>query len=79
MEEITEIFLDILNQSPSVDIAEAEFKRRLVDEPELRQLYRTYCREERISERRGFLAFCENYLEGQNEMWESLDDFDNRE
>lgn len=79
MEEITEIFLAIIDQSPSVDIAEAEFKRRLVDEPELRRLYREYCQEEGVSERRGFLDFCEAYIDGQNEMWNSLDDFDNQE
>ena len=79
MEEITEIFLAIINQSPSIDRAEAEFKRRLIDEPDLRLLYRTYCSEEGVSERRGFLDFCETYVEGQNEMWKSLDDFDNQE
>lgn len=79
MEDITEIFLDIIEQCPSLDMAESEFKRRLVDEPALRKLYREYCREEGISESRGFVTFCENYIEGQNEMWKSLDDFDNIE
>lgn len=79
MDEITEIFLAIINQSPSIDIAESEFRRRLIDEPELRKQYKSYCEDEGVSERRGFLEFCENYIESQNEMWNSLDDFDNQE
>lgn len=79
MENITDLFLTIIHQSHSSDMAEAEFRRMLVDDPALRRQYREYCREEGCSERRGFLDFCENYFENQNDVWNSLSDFDNQE
>ncbi len=60
-------------------MAEAEFKRTLVDDPELRRNYRNYCREVGTSEKNGFLDFCEEYMAGQDSVWESLNDFDNQE
>lgn len=77
--DITEIFISILNEAPRLDIAEAEFKRRLVDDPELRKSYKEYCREQGSSERNGFTDFCEEYLADQNAMWDSLNDYDNEE
>lgn len=79
MTEITDLFISILNEAPSIDMAEAEFKCRLVDDPELRRQYREYCREQGVSERRCFLDFCEEYWENRDEAWNSLSDFDNQE
>ncbi|MDE6437529.1 MAG: hypothetical protein K2K69_08495, partial [Muribaculaceae bacterium] len=79
MEDLIEFFITILKQSDSVDIAEAEFKRQLVDDAELRRQYREYCRENGTSEKRGFLDFCEEYVENQDSIWESLSDYDNQE
>ena len=76
MEDITEYFIHILNQSPSYDIAEAEFKRQLADDEELRRSYKEWCAENGTSEKRGFLDFCEEYLEDQNSIWQSLNDYD---
>lgn len=79
MEDITDLFLSIIKQSDSYEMAEAEFRRTLVDEPDLRRQYREYCRENGTSEKRGFLDYCEEYMEGANEMWDSLNDYDNQE
>ncbi len=79
MEDITELFVKIIKESPGIDMAEAEFKRTLVDDPELRRNYRNYCREVGTSEKNGFLDFCEEYMAGQDSVWESLNDFDNQE
>lgn len=79
MENITDLFMTIIHQSPSIDIAESEFRKMLVDDPELRRSYREYCREIGSSERRGFLDFCDTYMESQDDVWNTLSDFDNIE
>ena len=59
MEDITELFNSIIEEAPSLDIAESEFKQSLIDNPELRKAYREYCREQGSSEKRGFLDYAE--------------------
>lgn len=79
MEDITELFISIIQQSHSADMAEAEFRRTLVDDPSLRKVYKEYCHEVGSSERRGFLDFCHAYMESQDEVWNTLSDFDDQE
>lgn len=77
MNDITEYFIHIIEQSPSYDIAEAEFKRAIADDDELRAAYRQWCHEVGSSEKCGFLDFCEEYRADRNEIWNSLSDYDN--
>lgn len=79
MDNITDIFVHILEQSPRMDIAQAEFARLLVDDIELRRAYRSYCRENGVSERDGFSEFCEEYYAEKGGIWDVLEDFDNQE
>lgn len=79
MEDIEDLFISIIKQSHSADLAEAEFKRSLVDDEELRHRYKEYCREIGTSERNGFLDFCDEYMAGQDEVLDSLSDYDNQE
>lgn len=76
MEDITEYFISLLHQHQSVDIAEAEFKRAIADDDELHDLYRQWCHQEGDSEKNGFVNFCRDYLDDRNEIWESLNDYD---
>ncbi len=76
MEDITDLFLDILHQADSVDVAEAEFKKMIGADSELHARYREWCHEVGSSERNGFLDFCEEYLEQRDEIWDSLSDSD---
>lgn len=76
---LTELFEHILNQSPMLDDAEAEFKRMTGEDPDLRRQYREWCHEMGYSERNGFRDYCQEYLDGQNEIWDSLTDYDNEE
>lgn len=79
MEDLFEYFVNILKQSDSIDIAESEFKRSLIDDDDLKRRYREYCREIGTSEKHGFLDFCEEYMQHQDSIWESLSDYDNQE
>lgn len=79
MQDLEEFFISIINQSQSADLAEAEFKRALVDDDDLRRRYKQYCREIGTSEKNGFMDFCDEYFAGQDEVWNTLSDYDNQE
>lgn len=76
MEDITEYFINLLNEHQSLDIAESEFKRSIAEDEDLRAEYREWCHQEGHSEKNGFMDFCREYLEDRNEIWESLNDYD---
>lgn len=75
--DITDLFLELIRQTGSIDMAEAEFKKRIGDDEDLHQSYREWCHEVGSSERRGFMDFCDEYLDSQDSIWDALDnDFD---
>ena len=51
MDDIIELFISTIKEAPSIDIAEAEFKRQLIDDPDLRKAYKEYCNEQGTSEK----------------------------
>lgn len=73
-QHITDFFNDLLREYGSVDIADAEFKKQLHEEPALRDRYREWCHEVGSTEKNGFLDYCEEYLESQESIWENLKD-----
>ena len=73
MKSITEIFVEYLDNYGSVDIAESEFKKNIQKTPEAS---RQWCSDEGSSEKNGFFDFAEEYLSNQNEVWDSLTDYD---
>ena len=77
--EITSIFDDYLTHYKSVDIAERAFKQALADDSDLHAAYREWCHIVGSSEKHGFADYCEEYIERQNEVWDSLNDFDDEE
>lgn len=79
MEDITDLFISIIRQSPSIDMAEAEFNRTLSDDEQLRRDYRQWCRQQGVTERRGFLDYCEEYWADRNEVWDVLTDYNDDE
>lgn len=74
MEHITDFFNEMLQQYGSIDIAEAEFKKLVHENPELRERYREWCHEVDSSEKKGFLDYCEEYFESQDSIWDNLKD-----
>lgn len=79
MEDIRDLFVSLIEEHGSADIAEAEFRHMLIDDPALRKLYKAYCREEGTTERRAFQEFFESYSEEEGVVWESLNDYDDIE
>lgn len=76
MIDITEIFHNVLSQFGSVDIAEAEFKKMIHEDPELKQAYREWCHEVGSSEKNGFFDYCDEYMDSQDSIWDTLNDYD---
>ena len=76
MEDITDYFISLLQEHRSVDIAEAEFKRAIAEDDELRAEYRQWWHEVGNSEKYGFVDFCKEYLEDQDQVWQSLSEYD---
>ncbi len=76
MNDITQIFHDMLTQHHSVDIAEAEFKKLINEDSDLRDQYREWCDAVGSSEKNGFRDYCDEYMESQDSIWDSLNDFD---
>ena len=76
IEDITEYFINIINQTQSIDMAEAEFKRNMAEDDDLRNAYRDWCHEVGSTEKKGFLDFCDEYVDSRNEVWDSLTDYD---
>lgn len=75
--DITEYFMELIRQAGSIDMAEAEFKKRIGEDEELRREYRDWCHEVGSSERQGFFDFCDEYLDRQDSIWDTLDnDYD---
>lgn len=76
MNDITEIFDHYLSHCDSIDVAESEFKKHLHEDQELRNLYREWCHNVGSTEKNGFLDYAEEILDSQNEVWDTLNDFD---
>lgn len=76
MDELEDYFRDLITHHKSVDIAEAEFKKNMAEDEELRQSYKEWCHMVGSSERMGFRDFCSEFIESQDMIWDSLKDYD---
>lgn len=79
MEDITQFFNQLIEQSKSIDIAEAEFKRLLGEDAELKAEYVEWCQAVGTTERYGFREYCEEYMESQDNIWDHLRDYDEQD
>lgn len=76
MNDITEVFQQVIGQYGSVDIADVEFKKMIDEDAELRGEYREWCDAVGSTERNGFLDYCEEYLADQHSIYDTLADDD---
>lgn len=76
MNDITILFNEILAQHRSVDIADAEFKRLIGEDSDLRMAYRDWCDSIGSSEKNGFRDYCDEYIDSQESIWDTLNDYD---
>ncbi len=76
MDEITDVFVQLIQQYKSIDIAEAEFKKLINEDDEIHSQYKEWCEAVGSTEKMGFFDYCEEYLESQHSIYDSLTDFD---
>jgi hypothetical protein len=77
--ELTNYIVSLIETNGSIDVAEAEFKRIMADDHDLRDQYREWCDENGYTPRRGFMQFAEEYNESREAVWDSLSDYDEYE
>lgn len=77
--DITQYFIELLESNRSIDMAEAEFKRILADDEELRLQYRQWCSENGHTPRNGFTDFADEYYESKESIWDTLNDYDDEQ
>ena len=76
MTDFNELIENISHQTGAIDIAEAEFKRMLADDSDLRREYKDWCDEMGYTERKGFSDYAEEYISNREEKYDSLTDYD---
>ncbi len=77
MEDLEELFKYIIDQHRSIDVADMEFHKMIAEDQALRDQYRQWCHEVGNTERNGFRDYCNEYIENQESVWDSLTDYDN--
>lgn len=77
--DIIDLFVSIITQHRSTDIADDVFKKMIHEDQALRARYRLWCHDMGSSEKNGFLDFCFEYLDGQDSVYDSLQDYDDQE
>lgn len=74
MYDIPKIFDSLLEQFDVIDMAESEFSRMCVDDPALRKHYRSWCDENDLSPRYGFLTYAREFNSRNNSRMDSLEE-----
>lgn len=76
-DQLTAYIIQLIEEHHGTDLAEAEFKRFLADDQEMRNDYRDWCDEHGYTMRNGFRDFADEYTSSRDAIWESLEDYDN--
>lgn len=77
--DIEQYIQSLIQSCGSLDVAEAEFKRLMVEDPDLQESYRNWCDESGYSTRNGFSEYADEYMEGRESIWNSLNDYDDED
>ncbi|HIR38203.1 MAG TPA: hypothetical protein IAC93_07515 [Candidatus Limisoma gallistercoris] len=75
MIEIPATIQELLTQLGSIDIAESEFKRHLNEDSDLKKAFKEWCEDMGYKEREAFRSYCEEYLQGNESIFDTLSDY----
>ena len=78
-DQFTQFLINLIEEHHGSDMAEAEFKRILADDTELRDQYREWCDERGYAMRNGFRDFADEYSAERDSIWDSLEDYDDND
>lgn len=74
--ELTAFFDRLIEENDSYDIADAELRRYMTDDPTLRRAYRQWCRDRGSTDKMGFWDYCEEHQSYTRDVWDSLNSDD---
>lgn len=75
MIDIPATIQELLSQFGSVDIAESEFKRQVNEDEDLKAAFKEWCESMGYKEREAFNHYCEEYLQGNESIFDTLSDY----
>ena len=75
MIDISVTIHDMLSQFGSIDIAESEFKRQINEDSDLKKAFKEWCEDMGYKEREAFINYCEEYLQGNESIFDTLSDY----
>ena len=78
-DQFTQLLINLIEEHHGSDLAEAEFKRILADDTELRDQYREWCDERGYAMRNGFRDFADEYSAERDSIWDTLEDYDDND
>ena len=78
-DQFTQFIINLIEEHHGSDLAEAEFKRILADDTELRDQYREWCDERGYVMRNGFRDFADEYSAERDSIWDTLEDYDDND
>ena len=78
-DQFTQFLINLIEELHGSDLAEAEFKRILADDTELRDQYREWCDERGYAMRNGFRDFADEYSAERDSIWDTLEDYDDND
>ena len=78
-DQFTQFIINLIEEHHGSDLAEAEFKRILADDTELRDQYREWSDERAKAMRNGFRDFADEYSAERDSIWDSLEDYDDND
>ena len=78
-DQFTQFIINLIEEHHGSDMAEAEFKRILADDTELRDQYREWCDERSYAMRNGFRDFADEYSAERDSIWDTLEDYDDND
>lgn len=76
MTELTALMEQLIDQYRQIDVAESEFQKLIYEDEQLRRDYKEWCEEQGYTERRGFIEFCNIYIDSEESRWDVLSDPD---
>lgn len=73
-QDVLDVFEHVLETNRSIDVAESEFKRQIYEDDALHRRYREWCRMEGVTEKTGFIDYCQERYDQEESLWEALSD-----
>lgn len=76
---ISKYIITLVSEYQDIELAEAEFKRIIADDTDMRKDYKDWCNERGYSVRNGFTDFADEYMQQRDSVWDALTDLDDNE